>query len=92
MTHSYYERCKNNDPRECFRCPYPDCVATMKDINRQEAERDRQKKIERNKHIVDLWNAGMPQKIIAEKLNMPVTTVQSAIVTERKKGKMQVRK
>lgn len=91
MTHADYERCKNNDPRECFHCPHPDCIATMKDINRQEAERDRQAKIERNKHIIDLWNSGMDRKHIAERVGLSDSTVGWVIQNEREKG-TQVRK
>ena len=85
------EKCIENQP-DCFNCPYDDCVATYKDIVRQDKYRDHKAVEERNEKVVSLWNEGMTQALIAEKLALNATTVQSIISIERRKGRMHVRR
>ena len=54
-------RCELDRP-DCFNCPYPECYASVVDINRQEAIRKKEIKHtrinERNKLIIELYKSG----------------------------------
>ena len=49
--------CEANVP-DCEHCPYPDCMASMKDINRQEAIKSKAWMQKRNQSIVDDFRSG----------------------------------
>lgn len=85
-SHANYERCKNNDPRECFNCQYPDCIATTKDINRQDAAETRRKVHEKHDRIVRMYNDGLTAPEIAERIKCERTEVYSALALAKKKG------
>ena len=85
-SHADYERCKNNDPRECFRCPHPDCIATTKDINRQDAAETRRKIQEKHDRIVRMYNSGLSAPEIEERTGYNTGEIHGALALARKKG------
>jgi hypothetical protein len=84
----HYSRCSGTS-EDCFNCPYPDCIATADDINRQDAEAKARQRQERTDEIVRLWNEGEGQyKIedIAKRYDMTVHGIMTLLRTQRKKG------
>lgn len=75
------------DKPDCLQCPYKDCIASVKDIKRQEAIANREYMQQRNQKILDLWNSGMSQKSIGERLSMNEFSVSHVISTARRNGK-----
>ena len=71
------------DVPDCFSCPYPECYATLQDINRQEVirnkEMDKKRIEERNKKIIELHNQGIRNKDIAIQLNVTKAVVQKVL-------------
>ena len=78
-------RCLQDEP-DCEHCPYPDCIATFNDINRQNRVQKEKERIARNARIVELWEGGMDKSDIAELVGEPFSTVTGVIQTERKRG------
>ena len=76
----------NFDHPDCFNCPYDDCIATLKDIAKQSAAEVHDRNNERNDKIIELWNSGMDQKYIAERMNLTRSTVSNVVVRARKNG------
>ena len=66
-------RCLENEPN-CFNCPFPECIATMQDINRQEAFRAKKEKQEiirmRNNAIIEAFKCGANIKELCEMFNL----------------------
>ncbi len=55
------------DVPDCEHCPYPDCMATIQDINRQEAIKSKAWMEKRNKSIVDDFRCGATVEGLSEK-------------------------
>ena len=74
---SRYKCVENPD---CFNCPYPDCKATMRDLNRQSAYVKRCQEEKRNQKIIDLY---IKDKIkiadIAETMCVSVVTIRKIL-------------
>ena len=66
-------RCVENEP-DCFNCPYPECIATMDDINRQEAIRSKKEKQAivkaRNAAIIEAFKCGATTKELCKMFNL----------------------
>ena len=67
------------DAADCQNCPYPDCIATSADINRQDAKAKRAMYAERNARILELWNSGMDYKGVAARMKVTEGTVQGVL-------------
>lgn len=65
--------CKEDEP-DCLNCPFPDCIATMEDINRQnriQTEKERQEEMrKRNEQILGLYKEGFDVITIGERFNL----------------------
>lgn len=61
--------CKEDNP-DCFNCPYPDCIATQKDITRQNGVQRGIELNERNNIIVDAFLAGADIDGLAERFDV----------------------
>ena len=79
------KECLSDNP-DCFNCPYPDCYATLDDINRQNAYDDRKVKKERNKIIVQMWNSGISMVDIGKAYNLTPSTIGYILKKERDNG------
>lgn len=64
----------NQDEPDCLNCPYPDCIATMRDINRQnriQAEKKmREFRRKRNEEILELYNQGYSVETLGKRYNI----------------------
>ena len=78
-------RCELNVP-DCFNCPYPECYASLEDINRQEAIKNKQlENIElekRNALIIELYNSGYKNNEIVNHLRMKYPKINKDIVNK----------
>ena len=79
------KECLEDDP-DCFNCPFPDCYATLQDINRQNAYEDNKAMKERNKAIVDLWNFGVSMSDIGRVYHMTPASIGYILKKERESG------
>ena len=81
------KRCPYNEP-DCFNCTFPDCQATLDDINRQQAlkarKQERAEIIERNKQILEMYNNGVRPKDIQLKLGVTHNVVINTICRHKK--------
>ena len=82
----YKNRCLEDNP-DCLHCPFPDCVATGYDINRQNAAANREYMKARNEQIIKLYNSGLDYKHIAERMTLGEGAVSAVILDARKKGR-----
>lgn len=77
-----YSKCVSNNP-DCNNCPFPDCVATLQDINRQESWKKRREgeKLRKELYIklVDARKSGMKYKQIKERYNVSYSTIKKAL-------------
>ena len=75
-------RCTELTP-DCFNCPFEECIATMQDINRQEAfkaKEERQKMVEkRNFDIIQAFQCGADIKELSQMFNLSCGTVRAII-------------
>ncbi len=78
-------RCNAMEP-DCFNCPFEECVATMEDINRQEAlkaKKERQKMIdERNSKISEFFDYGIGIKELSEMFSLSQGTIRTIIKSQ----------
>lgn len=84
----HYRRCQLGS-KDCFDCPFEDCIATADDINRQDAEDTARRREERAKKVVKLWNEGQGRytaEDIAKLYGMSPTGILSMLRTQEKKG------
>lgn len=77
--------CLSDNP-DCFNCPFPDCYATLDDINRQNACEDRKAMKARNKVIVEMWNSGVCTNEIGKAYNLTQSAILKILKKERKNG------
>ena len=77
--------CKENNP-DCEHCPYPDCIATYKDVFRQ--ERYKQEKLieKRDREIIKMRDKGYMIKDIAERYNMRYGTVGTILYKAKQRS------
>lgn len=75
-------RCTALKP-DCFNCPFEECVATMEDINRQEAVRakeERQKMVEqRNNAIIQGFQCGATIKELCDIYHLSEGTLRTIV-------------
>lgn len=72
---NYKERCKERMP-DCFNCPYPDCIATQRDITRQDGVQREVELEKRNKRIVKLFLGGADIEGLSERFNMTTGAIK----------------
>lgn len=74
-------RCVENP--DCFNCPFSDCKATMKDLNRQEVYQTHLIEVERNKKIVNLFvNEKVKIKELATRFSLSQPTIRKLLREE----------
>lgn len=78
--------CKFDDPMMCFSCPYPDCIASGADINRQNAAAAKKDRAERNKKIVSMWNDGYAIEHLCAEFHLDKRYLLHILREERRKG------
>ena len=74
--------CAEDEP-DCLNCKYPDCIATLKDINRQnriqsEKESALEKK-QRNEKILELYEQGYDAPTLGKRFNLSKDHIYSII-------------
>lgn len=74
--------CPYNKPY-CLKCPFDDCYATIQDINRQEALKNKEiteKYLhQRNQNIIELYQQGLNVKDISNQLSLTSSIVRRVI-------------
>lgn len=78
--------CKENDP-DCENCPYPDCIATYKDVFRQDRYKQMKLDEQRDREIVKMRDEGYMVKHIAERFQLKYATVGSILYRANKARK-----
>lgn len=68
-------RCPFDDPNACFTCPFDDCKATLKDMNRQYAAQKSIMLKRRNEEIVDAFNKGATPEGLGDRYGLEAVTI-----------------
>ena len=74
--------CPFKEP-DCFNCPYEDCIATVKDINRQnriQTEKEEYAaRVLRNKDIIKAYEIGVSIEALCSMYSLSISQIRSII-------------
>jgi len=72
-------KCSYNSPDSCFSCPFDDCRATTKDLNRQSAYYKKKQLEQRNNEIIQAYNNGATTDGLADRYGMKKGSIVSIL-------------